>query len=263
MVKLIGPNWELDRIQNVIFDKDGTLTDLHLYWGRIVELRAKVLEKNYGLPMGQLCKIMGYDWDEGLLLSKGPVGLYSREKVIDIVHIACKEDYGVFITHEVLGILFDRANGMFQDELFDYVELLPGAEFLLDTLRQNDIQIALVTSDSIISTEKVLLYLGIDKYFDVVIGRESCKESKNTGTPCKMALDTLKANPFVTVTIGDSPVDIIMGQQNGCLAGIGVATGQTPESELRTYNVCTVNSLTDIIVGVGSKHYVNDISKFM
>lgn len=264
MVNLIGPDWELSDISTVIFDKDGTLTDTHLYWGRIVELQAKVLEKAYGLPIGQMCMIMGYDWDEGLLLPKGPTGLYNRDKVIDIVCDACRKTYGVPVTPLAMSILFDRASSMFQDELFDYVELLPGVEFLLDTLYQNNVKMAVVTNDSIEPTMKVLTYLGIDKYFDTVMGKESCNESKDTGVPCEVVMEKLEARPCNTVTIGDSPVDITMGQNCACLAGIGVATGQTSQEELRTYDTCTVGSLTDIIVGIGSNEYrVHDISKFM
>jgi phosphoglycolate phosphatase-like HAD superfamily hydrolase len=251
MVNLIGPDWKINKVESVIFDKDGTLIDLHEYWGRIVNIRAELLSRKYPLPVDQLCLIMGYNPNGRKLLSEGPVGLYSRKKVIDITINKCVELYGVHIPLDTMENLFDLAQVMFQTEIYQHIKVLTGVKSFLASLHQNNVKMGIVTSDSLESTHQVLEYLGIQNYFTSVVGRESCTESKDSGIPCSLALEELEANPMTTITVGDAPVDLVMGQKRGCLAGIGVTTGQTSYEELYKYDKHITTSLLNVIVEVG------------
>ena len=55
---------------------------------------------------------------------------------------------------------------------------LPGVEFILDTLRENNIPIALASSSPIILIETVLNTLKIKNYFDVIHSAEFEKKGK-------------------------------------------------------------------------------------
>ena len=41
MIKISSTDWEIDNIEAVLFDKDGTFIDLHFFWGKMTEMRAK------------------------------------------------------------------------------------------------------------------------------------------------------------------------------------------------------------------------------
>ena len=41
MIKISSADWEIDNIGAVFFDKDGTFIDLHYFWGKMTEMRAK------------------------------------------------------------------------------------------------------------------------------------------------------------------------------------------------------------------------------
>ena len=49
MINLSTNNWEIKNIETILFDKDGTLVDLHFFWGKMTEFRIKEIIKYYNL----------------------------------------------------------------------------------------------------------------------------------------------------------------------------------------------------------------------
>jgi HAD superfamily hydrolase (TIGR01549 family) len=244
MITLLG----LNNIESVIFDKDGTLTDVHSYWGRIIELRAKALQEHFNLPYPAqvlLEECMGLDLINERLRPEGPIALVSRKIVIEKV-IECLSTYRNALVSEIETI-FTEVQAEFEKEIYDYIKILPGVKPFLYKLEAAKIKMGIVTSDSVVSTQKVLSYLGINELFSYIVGRESCAETKETGIPCKKALELGNLNPATTITIGDSPVDLIMAKQNHLLGSIGVTTGQASKKALREHSRYVVESLGDLL----------------
>ena len=73
----------------------------------------------------------------------------------------------------------------------------------------------IVTSDAKESTLLTLKHFQWENLFDVVIGRESTKETKESGAPVKLALKLLKSNPENTLMVGDAPMDFIAAKNGG------------------------------------------------
>jgi phosphoglycolate phosphatase-like HAD superfamily hydrolase len=245
MITLLG----LKNIESVIFDKDGTLTDVHPYWGRIIELRATALQEHFNLPYPSqvlLQECMGMDLINERLRPEGPIALVSRKIVIEKV-IECLDTlYRKALVSEIESVFTD-VQKEFEKEMYDYVKILPGVKPFLYKLEAAKIKMGIVTSDSVVSTQKVLSYLGINKLFSYIVGRESCAETKETGVPCRKALEVGNLNPLTTITIGDAPVDLIMAKQNNLLGSIGVATGQLPKETLRQHSIYVVDSLGELL----------------
>ena len=93
MIRIKSNNFVLDSIKGVIFDKDGTITDSHRYWSKIIKMRAalimnrnKINRKYYP----DLCKSMGLNIQTNKLLPSGPIALKSREEVINNVLVFLK-----------------------------------------------------------------------------------------------------------------------------------------------------------------------------
>ena len=87
MISLKTKEWEIENIDTVLFDKDGTFVDLHFFWGKITELRALEIIKRKNLDdlyLEQLCSFLGYDLKNAKMLSDGITALYSRVKIIEI-----------------------------------------------------------------------------------------------------------------------------------------------------------------------------------
>ena len=49
MINLKAKNFELNDIELIIFDKDGTITDSHYFWQEIINRRAKKICKKLSL----------------------------------------------------------------------------------------------------------------------------------------------------------------------------------------------------------------------
>ena len=68
MISLKTKNWQIDDIETVLLDKDGTFIDLHYFWGKMTELRVKEIIKRFNLEAGnfrKLCLHLGYDINTG------------------------------------------------------------------------------------------------------------------------------------------------------------------------------------------------------
>ena len=58
MVDLVVNNEKIKNIELAIFDKDGTLMDLYMYWASMIDLRASFVQKELGLTEGQKKDVM-------------------------------------------------------------------------------------------------------------------------------------------------------------------------------------------------------------
>ena len=127
-----------------------------------------------------------------------------------------------------------------------YTKPIDSAIEFIKKLHSKNIKLGIVTSDSIESTNLTLKQFGWEKFFDVVIGRESSPYTKESGEPTKLALDKLNANPKTTLMIGDAPMDYISAKNAGIDKIILVATGQIPKEELLKTTNFIVSTLDEI-----------------
>jgi phosphoglycolate phosphatase-like HAD superfamily hydrolase len=235
MINIISPSWKIDDIETIFFDKDGTIIDSHIYWGRIIEKRSSALIDNFNmnrLKYNELCKVMGLSRETSKLLPEGPIALVERDKVIEIV-LQYLRTRDIAVTAGEIKKIFSDVHHNFLDEIYDYIKILPGVLNLLETLKQRNIKTAIITSDRIVNTEKIIAHLNIKDYFDQVIGLESTPEPKVSGKPAIVALELMKTDARHTICIGDAPMDIIMSKKANLKAAIGIALGQTPFEDLQ------------------------------
>ena len=250
MFSISGPGWRISELEAVLFDKDGTLVDLHFYWGEIIRRRANAVIAHHKLEAAvfpRLCAAMGLSVDQQRLLPEGPVGLVSREEVIQALHGALK-DLGVATSPEIMAELFVRVHQDFQPDVERFVQLIPGAAAFVAALRKAGAKLAVVTSDTAANTRQTLRRFRLGECFDSIVGHETTPEPKISGVPARHALEELGGSGEKTVCIGDGPMDFLMAEKSGCRAAIGVATGQIPGAELARYTKYVTPSLADLTV---------------
>lgn len=248
MIKLKSKKWTLDNIETVLFDKDGTFIDLHYFWGKMTEMRAREVIKRYNLPdccFFQLCLFLGYDVLNKKMLSDGITALYSRVKIIEIFKENLKE-IGAKSTIQELTEIFDFVSENFYKEIEKYTKPIEEAIEFIKKLHSKGVKLGIVTSDSVESTNLTLNKFGWENLFDVVMGRESSSETKESGIPTLTALKKLNANPETTIMIGDAPMDYISAKNAGIDRTILVATGQIKEEELAKTSYYVLNSLREL-----------------
>ncbi len=248
MITLKTNDWEINNIDTILFDKDGTFIDLHYFWGKMTELRAEEIIKRYRLEnsvKNNICLKLGYNTQTGEMLSNGITAMYSRQKIIAIFKNDLR-DFGVYTTELELEEIFDDVSNIFYKNMKDYTKPINEAIDFIKKIKKLNIKTGIVTSDSLESTKNTLIQFGWEELFDVVLGRESTTGTKESGEPTKLALNLLKANPQNTVMIGDAPMDYISAKNAGIEQTILVATGQINEEKLRETSSYTANSLSQI-----------------
>ncbi|OFW35607.1 MAG: hypothetical protein A2074_04075 [Candidatus Aquicultor primus] len=250
MPVLYGPGWELSEISGLIFDKDGTIIDSHLYWGEIVRRRATAVIKHYGLSSAnfdEICGFMGYSTELRRLKPAGPVALVARPEVIHSLAMGLTA-LSVKPETEELETLFGEVMTGFNKDILQYVKLLPGAEKFIARASEAGLKLSLVTSDSAVSAEKILAHTGLKQYFGPVIGRESVSADKKTGLPALAALSGMAVSPERTAAIGDAPVDAEMALRAGLKAAVMVASGQVLKSDLAELSRYVADSFAELDV---------------
>lgn len=248
MISLKTDNWQINEIDTIIFDKDGTFIDLHYFWGKMTELRAQEIIKRYSLDtnlLSQLCLFLGYNQATGKMLKDGITALYSRPIIIEIF---CKDlnNIGIKITEKEIESIFDDVNKIFYKNMVKYTKPIDSAIDFIKKIRKLGLKTGIVTSDSKESTLLTLKHFCWENLFDTVIGRESTKETKESGIPVKMALEEINANPKNTIMIGDAPMDYIAAKNAGIEKTILVATGQIETEELNKTSNYTTNTLENV-----------------
>ena len=85
----------------------------------------------------------------------------------------------------------------------------------LDALHARGLELAVVTSKSEPLAKRGLAHVGLDGFFDVIVGLESCTRHKPDPEPVRTALDRIGIDPEAAAFVGDSPHDMAAGRAAG------------------------------------------------
>jgi HAD superfamily hydrolase (TIGR01549 family) len=193
------------KVGAVIFDLDGTLIDSIDIYFTIVET---ALEKLH-LPAVSRSRILAaaetedFKWE--LIL---PQAVLSRkEEIID----------------EAWAVINDIAPQMFADNL----DLIQGAERIVEDMASNGLKMGLVTSTQrkyMKTKMQPLMGSGVDKLFEAIITSDDVEQRKPAPDPLIACAQQLDMKPDDCVYVGDTTTDIKAGKAAG-MRTVGVLTG--------------------------------------
>ena len=126
----------------------------------------------------------------------------------------------------------------FEEIIFDDVFILPGADWLLETLKKRGDKLGVFTNKYAGHTRSVLAHLGLDQWLDVIIGTgdPDCPYRKPDPLFTAHALEQMDCASEEALMIGDSPYDLAAAEA-GCIPCHLVATGSHSAEELSEYIV--------------------------
>jgi phosphoglycolate phosphatase len=252
MSSLILPNNTLDNIKLVIFDKDGTLIDIHHYWCSMIKFRTDFFLEELNLPKEEGKKLynalvnnMGIDLELNKIKSEGPVGLKPRSFIIDVAFETIQA-YSSDYTREKVSDLFDRVDIYSKDKLSDIVELLDGVKVLLTSLHKAGVTLAIATTDISSRARLAMQSLDIENLFTTIAGADLVDNAKPSADLANYILKEHGITHSNTVVVGDSMADLGMAK-NANTHFIGVRTGLfTDEFLVKSDNL--IDTLQDIKV---------------
>lgn len=251
MVDLLVNRRAVKNVQLVVFDKDGTIVDLYVYWSNMVRLRAERLCRVYSLDPGKhrdgLMSAMGIDLGRRRLKPEGPVGLLPRA-VVQKAAERYLNRLGHKKTQGPCEQVFKDVDQASLSRLGELIRPIPGARELLRALKRNDVRIAIATTDKTHRAEVAVTFLGIGKLVDLVVGDDKVKRSKPAPEMLQVIIKTLGIPPERSVMVGDAVTDIEMGDRAGFGASIGVCSGLTDRKRLLSLTPWVARDISKIDV---------------
>ncbi len=243
-------NFEFNNVSAIIFDKDGTLTDSHIYWAEIIRRRTIAIQEEFNIDSKYfelIANSMGLDIKRNSLLTDGPIAIKSRKEVIEnlfknIVKLNHK------ITVQAVSNIFSRIHNTFQDTAINYIKPIEEACQFVKTCEVAKIRLALVTSDTKNNADIAIRRIGLESMFEIIIGGDCKLGAKSTGDPARFVCKTMGLSPNQVLAIGDAPMDYEMALNSDLLGSIIVATGQIPIDDLLKLTPCCVNSLAELYI---------------
>jgi HAD superfamily hydrolase (TIGR01509 family) len=216
--------WRGRRIEGIVFDLDGTLTDsIEAYYEIFRQTCAtfgiQVNRKDVLEPMALGSLI----WDRAI-----PHDLPDRQKKIEQCIQAIPQVFRDVIQH---------------------VRPFPGIEELLLSLRQSGLELGILTS----SFKAALLPLqknGMIPHFSAVITREDGFTIKPAPDGILACLKLMNVDPARALAVGDSPMDIRAGKKAGILTvGVlsGIGTREQLEAEAPTSIIDSVGGMIALL----------------
>lgn len=218
----------------IIFDKDGTLIDSFQVWPRLLAGRVLALQRELSFDdtlAGQIARALGMRGAS--LAPNSPMVFATREQTAAIFAAMLFLHLDVPWTEGLARV--QRAFEETDKELGPR-ELgipVPGAVETLAALAAAGVKMAVATNDNAGRTRDVLAAAGLLPYISACACADEVKSSKPSPDMVNLACQRLGLDPSQCLVVGDSVLDIKMGQSAGALKTIGVLTGGSDAQELK------------------------------
>ncbi len=136
--------------------------------------------------------------------------------------------------------------------------IVPGVDTMLMSLKER-YRMAVVSARDEESTMRFLQYFDLERYFDVVVSALSAKHTKPYPDPILFAAQKMGVKPEDCLMTGDTTVDIRAGKSAGAQT-VGVLCGFGEETELRRQGADLILKGTADLVSVLQDTYHEDRS---
>lgn len=206
-------------IDGLLFDKDGTLFDFRISWGRWAQGFLSRIATDAGHAR-RLGRAIGYDLDTGTFAPDSPV---IAATAADIAAALVRELPGVSVAE--LTERIDASAG--QAPMSEAVPLRP----LLSALRAQGLRLGVATNDSEVPARQHLANHGITDCFDFISGYDSGHGAKPGPGMCLAFARQTGLDPARVAMVGDSRHDLEAGRAAG-MRTVAVLTGIARREEL-------------------------------
>lgn len=221
---------EKNPIKLVIFDKDGTLIDFKNVFEPILKNIIQLLS-SYIEDQDDVYDYLGYDnknniFKSNSVLAKGTTRDVS-DKLIQYLHLKNPDLDELFIKKYVeLSMESIEFNS-------EHIKPCGNIDKIMKYLKDNNIKIAICTSDDRKPTIETIKLLNIEKYVDYVICGDDVISNKPSPEPIWNICWNLDVTPSETIMVGDTISDVNAGINSGCSYVLGVLSGNYETHELK------------------------------
>jgi len=221
----------LEDVQLILLDKDGTIIDIHHYWGSMLKERAQLIVNRWFCDSDSQAKIfnelidaMGIEIESGRMKPEGPVGVKPRPFIVKVAsEVVCKNR--VNTEEEDIEKLFKEVDLQTANDMLPFLKVLPGVYTFINECHEQGLQLGVVTTDITERGRKALQALEMENYFQYIIGGDQVINPKPASDSVDIILEQSGIERDKTAVIGDHAVDLEMGITSKIGCNIGVLTG--------------------------------------
>jgi phosphoglycolate phosphatase len=231
----------------IVFDKDGTLIEQKPVLLALAQARYQSLTKLVSTQVAdEWAKTVGINMHTQEIDYQGPLAFApTREEVLitaTIIRQCQSEEWRH--AKELAREAYEKADGAMKPPYG--AVLIEGVEQTLRKLKADGFKIALASTDSHRRAQRALDYVGIGRYFDVIIGDDDVENGKPAPDMILKACELTECLPSDAVMVGDSLGDVLMGRNAHVKACIGVFTGATSKERLETAADVVIPSVAEL-----------------
>lgn len=226
-------------VELIVFDKDGTLVDLHAPWGAWAESLAARLAAVVQ-PEAFLARL-GWDSEAQRVRPETPLAIAPVATVRSVI-ATWLYDAGLGWSAAVSAA--DRA--VAEADLPPPAPPICDLVSLFAALTSAGIRVAVATTDERAGVERDLGPLGLLPYVSAIVGADAGAKLKPAPDAVLSVCESVGVAPTRTLVAGDSAADLMMGRAAGValtvgvLSGSGVAETLGPYADVVVPNVCAL-----------------------
>jgi phosphoglycolate phosphatase len=193
-----------------------------------------------------LLRAFGYDADGDRVDPRGPLAIAPRTETI-VIGATLLYQSGVAWEDAMAAVrrAYQRTDAAVDPTRV--ARLIPGVEPVLRALRAAGARLGVGTTDTTAQARRGLAALGVADLFDAILGADGVGRPKPHPEMVERLCAETGVEPRETVVVGDAVADLVMAREAGAALAIGVATGVTPEAELRRHADVVLVSLADLV----------------
>jgi phosphoglycolate phosphatase len=233
----------------VAFDKDGTLIDFEIMWGRLARTWVEHLApgSNDEELRQDLARSLGYDLSRGRTFPQSPLSIATTGQLLTIV-AATLYRHGIPWPEAE-----DRAQEAFQVgaqlPLAGQVRPTGDVAGLFQRLRSAGVAVAVVTTDYRAPTEEALRLLSVAHLVDSLVCGDDGLRSKPAPDLLLAACRTVGVEPARTAAVGDTRADLLMARRAGAGLRVAVLSGAGDPQQLSAEADVILPSIEGITIG--------------
>lgn len=225
-------------IRAVLFDKDGTLIDFDRTWFSISWQLAQRAAKGDEVQARALLDAGGYDWLTERFRANSVIAAGTVEDIVSLWHpdVVSEQSRELIEEYDAYCVTEGARSAVAVEALHE----------TLETLRAMGFRLGIATNDSEAGAHATAKALGIDGFFDVVIGYNTAARPKPYPDPLLYFAEKLGLAPHEIAMVGDNLHDLETAHAAGAGLAVGVLSGNSPREALEPHADIVLDSVADL-----------------
>jgi phosphoglycolate phosphatase len=229
---------KLKAIRAILFDKDGTLIDFDRTWFTVSWNLAQRTANGDEHRARSLLDAGGYDWEASRFRANSVIAAGTVEDIVQLWHPDIDEaDIKAKINEFDTYTVAEGARSAVAIE---------GLRETLETLREMGYILGIATNDSEAGAHATAKALGIDHFFDVVIGYDTAARPKPYPDPLLYFAEKVGLEPGAIAMVGDNLHDLETAQAANAGLAVGVLSGNSPREALEPHADIVLDSIAGL-----------------